>query len=222
MVESTSGTVVSRAAKHNPLIEPAAPISRNAFGERLRHLRREQGWTLEQASAETGVAKSTLSKIENGGMSPTFDLIQKIAAGLRLDLVDLVGAGGSNQGAAARRSLMQGEQGPLLEGKAYVHELLASDLSHKKMLPFRTVVRARNLRDFNGKLIRHLGEVFLTVLEGSVMFMSEFYGPVELHAGHCIYFDGQMGHALISTSEQDAVVMWVSDNHSSVPSNIGV
>ena len=52
------------------------------LGEKVREFRRSYNWTLEEASRRTGLAKSTLSKIENEQISPSFDLVQKLAAGL--------------------------------------------------------------------------------------------------------------------------------------------
>ena len=45
----------------------------SALAQRLRDLRRARDWTLKQAAQATGVAASTLSKIENGLLSPTYD-----------------------------------------------------------------------------------------------------------------------------------------------------
>ena len=36
------------------------------FGQRVRYLRKGCGWTLKQAAQYAGLARSTLSKIENG------------------------------------------------------------------------------------------------------------------------------------------------------------
>ena len=36
------------------------------LGARVRELRKERDWTLEQAAKQAGLARSTLSKIENG------------------------------------------------------------------------------------------------------------------------------------------------------------
>jgi len=40
------------------------------LGHRLKRVRIDKGWTLKEVSERTGVARSTLSKIENGQMSP--------------------------------------------------------------------------------------------------------------------------------------------------------
>ena len=52
--------------------EDAEPLD---LGARVRELRKSHGWTLEQAAVRAGLARSTLSKIENGQMSPTFDAV---------------------------------------------------------------------------------------------------------------------------------------------------
>ena len=49
------------------------------LGARVRELRKAQGWTLEQAAQRAGLARSTLSKIENGQMSPTYHALRKLA-----------------------------------------------------------------------------------------------------------------------------------------------
>lgn len=61
----------------------------SVLAQRLRALRQARTWTLKQAAAATGVSASTLSKIENGLLSPTYDNLIKIAAGLELDVAEL-------------------------------------------------------------------------------------------------------------------------------------
>ncbi len=40
--------------------------------------------------------------------------------------------------------------------------------------------------------------------------MTELYEPVELGPGDSAYYDASMGHCVISTSEADAVILWVT------------
>ena len=67
--------------------ENIAPIK---LGERLKEIRRTLGLTLEEASQKTGLARSTLSKIENEQISPTFSVMQKLASGLDIELPQLL------------------------------------------------------------------------------------------------------------------------------------
>ena len=60
--------------------------------------------TLEDAGRMTSLAASTLSKIENDQMSPTFDVVQKLAAGFDIDITELF-ASNAGHDAAGRRSV---------------------------------------------------------------------------------------------------------------------
>ena len=57
---------------------------------------------------------------------------------------------------------------------------------------------------------RHRGEEFVYVLEGEVQLYTEFYEPARLRAGESFYIDSRMGHRVISLSQEDALVLWVS------------
>ena len=66
--------------------EQGAPVD---LGRRVRELRKARDWTLEQAASQAGLARSTLSKIENGQMSPTYDALKKLAVGLEISIPQL-------------------------------------------------------------------------------------------------------------------------------------
>lgn len=57
-------------------------------GALLFRLRRKNGWTLAEVSKRTGVAVSTLSKIENGKSSPNYDVLLRLCRGLDLNPAD--------------------------------------------------------------------------------------------------------------------------------------
>src|SRR3954467_13011823 len=61
------------------------------LGQRLRHLRRSKGMTLEQLSAAVGRAPSQLSLIENGKREPKLSILQAIAGALGVPMADLLG-----------------------------------------------------------------------------------------------------------------------------------
>lgn len=58
------------------------------IGEKIRSLRKQRGMSLEQASAKTGVALATLSRLENGKGSGTFRTHRKIAEAFGLSLTE--------------------------------------------------------------------------------------------------------------------------------------
>jgi len=178
------------------------------LGERLRRIRREKKWTLEEASKITGLAKSTLSKIENDRISPSFELVHKLAVGLGIDIPQLFKSSSEPQ-ASGRRSVTRSGAGRVHPTVTYEHELLCTELTNKRMLPFKSTIHARSFSEFGGSWVRHDGEEFLLVLNGGIGFYSEFYEPLTLEEGDCIYYDSGMGHACVSTSEEDAQILWV-------------
>lgn len=178
------------------------------LGQRIREIRRRNHWTLEDAAGRTGLARSTLSKIENEQMSPTFDVVRKLAAGLEIELPQLFVATESNK-ASGRRAITRAGEGRARVTATYEHELLNVELAQRKMIPFRTKVRARSFDEF-ADWVRHPGEEFLYVLDGSIAFYTEFYEPITLVAGDSVYYDSDMGHACVSVGGDDATILWVS------------
>jgi transcriptional regulator with XRE-family HTH domain len=178
------------------------------LASRLRELRQLKRWSLEALAEQTGLARSTLSKIENKQMSPTLDVLQKLAAGFGIDVCALLKK--STAPALARRSITRAGQGRRpYTIPTYEHEFLCSELSQTRFTPIRTRVLARSRAEFP-EWYRHPGEDCVLVLDGEVEFLSEFYEPVRLATGDCVHYDSTMGHAFISVSKKDAVVFWVT------------
>lgn len=197
----TPGMKVASSDSHDRAIQPLR------LGERLREIRQQRKWTLDKVSEITGLAKSTLSKIENERISPSFDVVRTLAIGLGIDVPQLF-TSSSEIKASGRKTLTRSGEGRTHPTVTYEHELLCTELTNKKMLPFKSTIRARSFSEFHG-WVRHDGEEFLLVLKGSIGFYSEFYEPVTLKEGDCVYYDSGMGHACISVGEEDAQILWV-------------
>ncbi|SPF81256.1 helix-turn-helix domain-containing protein [Pseudoprimorskyibacter insulae] len=194
-----------RIARESGVDEHVEPLN---LGERVRELRKERDWTLEQAAKEAGLARSTLSKIENGQMSPTYDALRKLADGLQISVPQLFTPPSKGQ-INGRLSVTKAGQGNEHATATYEHTLLAENLTKKKMLPYRALVRARSMDEFDG-WVRHDGEEFLYVLTGVIRLYTEFYEPIEMRRGDSAYYDSTMGHNVISVSDDDATILWVT------------
>ncbi|SHE43284.1 transcriptional regulator, XRE family with cupin sensor [Ruegeria intermedia] len=196
---------IVRIARDNGTQSEPEPVD---LGARVRELRKARNWTLEQAANQAGLARSTLSKIENGQMSPTYDALKKLATGLEISVPQLFTPPERDQ-VIGRMAVTRNGQGAAHATTTYEHELLAETLTKKQMLPYRARVRARSMDEFDG-WVRHDGEEFLYVLTGVVRLYTEFYEPVEMRRGDSAYYDGSMGHNVISVSEEDATILWVT------------
>ena len=194
-----------KIARENGAEEFAEPLD---LGSRVRDLRKARNWTLEQAAQQAGLARSTLSKIENGQMSPTYDALKKLAVGLDISVPQLFTPPVKDQ-INGRMVITKNGQGTAHATTTYEHELLADGLTKKQMLPYRARVRARSIDEFDG-WVRHDGEECLYVLTGVIRLYTEFYEPIEMRRGDTAYYDASMGHNVVSLSDEDATILWVT------------
>ena len=204
-MSETDPKSIIRIARANGGDESVEPLN---LGARVRELRKARNWTLEQAAQQAGLARSTLSKIENSQMSPTYEALRKLAVGLEISVPQLFTPPVKNQINGRMASTKSG-QGTAHPTTTYEHELLAESLSKKKMLPYHARIRARSIEEFDG-WVRHDGEEFLYVLTGVIKLFTEFYEPLKMRRGDSAYYDATMGHNVISTSEDDATILWIT------------
>lgn len=173
------------------------------LGGVLARIRASHRWTLAEVARRSGLSISTLSKVERGQLSLTYDKLLMLANGLDVDIAVLFGAESviPAQGEAAspsgRRSINRSEAGTLVETDRYSQTYLCTDLRDKKFVPMLGDVKARSLAEF-GPLTSHSGDEFVYVLEGVLELHTEVYAPLRLVAGESVYFDSQMRHGYIN------------------------
>jgi transcriptional regulator with XRE-family HTH domain len=188
-----------------------------APGERIRLLRKRLGLTLSQVGERTGLAVSTLSKLEKGHASLSFDKLMALSKAFGVEMSELLDATAHapDPGEATgfgRRVIQHVGDGQLVETDSYRQLFLAGELLRKKCTPILVELRARTLEAFHaefGGLIRHPGEEFAYVLEGTVEFHSELYAPVRLAAGDSLYFDSEMAHAYLRAGDETTRILSV-------------
>ncbi|MGH8042421.1 MAG: helix-turn-helix domain-containing protein [Rudaea sp.] len=165
----------------------------------LRAVRNRMGWTLAEVGKRTGLPVSTLSKIENGKMSLSYDKLVRLSEGLDIDIAQLFAAdtGAPPTALSGRRSITRAGEGTAIETENYAHLYPVADLLNKRFIPIIAELHARTLEEF-GDLLRHHGEEYAYVLEGTVELHTDLYAPTRLHVGDSIYFDSGMGHAYLA------------------------
>jgi transcriptional regulator with XRE-family HTH domain len=71
---------------------PALATVLAEVGPRLKRIRTRRGVTLTRLAAETGISKSTLSRLETGQRKPSLELLLPLAQAHQVPLDELVGA----------------------------------------------------------------------------------------------------------------------------------
>lgn len=186
----------------------------STLGGLIRLLRKQNDWTLRQMSAMVGIPLSTLAKVEADKLSLTYDKLQQLTSRLGLTMAQFLaqaeasGAASPPRVVTARRSLTADGKSIRVETSNYDYEYLCADLREKRMVPILARIRAHDIAEF-GELVRHQGEEFIFVLEGTIEVHLQFYAPVTLTVGQGIYIDSTMGHAYVARDCESALVLAV-------------
>jgi len=168
------------------------------LGALIRSLRSRQGWTLKEMSVKSGIPVSTLSKVEHGQLTLSYDKLYQLSQKLGMRMSELFAEEpDAEPPVTARRSLGDLASAVRVETPNYDYHYLCAELRRKRMIPVIARIRAKSVKQF-GQLVHHSGEEFTYVLKGAVVLHSEFYDPVVLKEGQSIYFDSSMGHAYLA------------------------
>jgi transcriptional regulator with XRE-family HTH domain len=65
-------------------------INDTRLAQRLRELRLERSWSLEDLAAKSGISRATLSRIENNEVSPTAAVLGRLCAAFQLTMSRLL------------------------------------------------------------------------------------------------------------------------------------
>ena len=179
------------------------------LGIKVRNSRKAQQLTLDELSDRSGVAKATLSKIENSLILGTLKTHQKIAEALSMPLTDLyVGLGSASKG----EDLATIEPGAK-DTEVFTYDeralsiLLAKQVAKKKMLPSLLVIEE------GGKTSKEENaagtEKFVYCTEGQVK-ADVGEKTFELKKGSSLYFNSSLSHSFANTGKKTAKLITVS------------
>ncbi len=162
------------------------------LARRVRTLRKEHGYTLEELGNLTGYSKSLISKIENAQVSPPIATLSRIASALDVAIGYFFEEEVREDRAifvpkSERQCVDQGKHGP-----EYSYEHLAYGSSMPRLMePF--IISLESDSQDNATLFDHPGEEFVLVLEGEMEFLfgSNSYA---MKSGDSLYFDARVPH----------------------------
>jgi transcriptional regulator with XRE-family HTH domain len=209
MPRTPAPTKNSRQLPQAQTAEDSSSISRQAMGLRLRSIRKAQKLTLLALSERSGVALSTLSKMELGQISVSYEKFGAVAQALKVDVSRLfdpaAATAGENPPTFVRSTIASA---PSYLSDQYEYRALCADYPAKAMEPMYGRILARRTSDFTD-YIRHPGEEFAMVLSGTVRIQFETGESVLLKRTESVYFDSSIGHMYLSVGKADAQIVVV-------------
>lgn len=176
------------------------------LGARMKAVRQGCGLTLEAAAQRSGLALSTIHKIENGRVSPSYENLVRIARAYDIGMERLF-SGDHEAQQTTRMTVTRAGEGQKVRARTFEYEVLCNALAEKKIIPLVTRVEKRDPLG-PADLESHDGEETLYVLSGRIEFVVEHYQPVVLNAGDCAYIDSTLKHGLRALGEEEARVFW--------------
>lgn len=167
---------MSATLRVNAELEQIAP--------RLRRIRQKKNVTLDELAAETGISKSTLSRLESGQRKPSLELLLPIVAALAVPLDEIVTAPRIEDPRVRQHSTRA--DGRILTPLSHHH---GEPQTYKITIP--ATERAVELKT-------HTGFEWLYVLSGKLRFVLGEHDLV-LGPGEAAEFDTQNPHWFGST-----------------------
>jgi transcriptional regulator with XRE-family HTH domain len=178
--------------------EPAAiPDVLAEVGRRLRRLRERRGVTLTALAAQTGISKSTLSRLESGQRRPSLELLLPLAKAHHLPLDEFVGA--PRVGDPRIRSRPRTRNGRLVYP-------LAEPSSG--MAVWKVVIPPESDR----KLRTHAGYEWLYVLSGEMQLILGEH-DLTLRAGEVAEFDTRLPHWFGPKGDEPVEILSIHGSH---------
>jgi transcriptional regulator with XRE-family HTH domain len=162
---------------------------------RIRDWRETHGLSQAELAEKAGFARSTLSKIENGQLSPTFEILLKLARGFGVELSELVRNDAPQL--SARMQIVRGVAGDGIHYDNNHIQPLAGGLKGRSFQTALVTFTTTEIANF-GPWNSHETEDMLYVLSGQLVFHSEGYETAILAPGDSLHFDGTMPHACLS------------------------
>ena len=184
---------VDRIQRTSPAKLPLVAV-KTADGARVKQRRTERGWSLRHLAAHSGLAISTISKIENNRMTPTVDLFARLLAALDTTPGDwFLNPPAAASKAKAFVNIVRSPDHLTVEHPAVKREVLLGGAKHHGVL----VMRLAFPPDAHGaeqKLAGHAGNELIYVIGGCLEFGLRGRKPVVLQAGDSVHFSSATPH----------------------------
>ena len=200
----------ARSVRTAVVTAAAAPeADRVRLGLHLRGHRKARRLTLKDLSTRSGVALSTLSKMELGQISVSYEKLAAVAHALALDVGQLLDPRAAAAGTPAPSVVWSpADAAPAYSSGNYEYRVLATDFPGKRMTPLSGRIMARRREQF-ADFIRHPGQEFVMVTAGRVRIEFETGEVLDLGLHEPAYFDSGVGHIYLSLGRGDAQVLVV-------------
>ena len=174
-------------------------------GRRVKKLRADRGWSLEELATASGVSRSMLSEIEREKANPTLTVTFRIARAFGMTLQELIES--AETSASKIQVIRAVDRGQVFRSDKQCEIRTLSPLNLEKDVEFYEVTlrprgALRSQPHFEGT------REFLTVEEGSVRIESD-QDVEEIAKGDSGTYRADVAHAIVNTGKCSALIFLV-------------
>ena len=191
--------------KTAPSIESSPEAINENLGKRVKKLRGDRSWSLEELATASGVSRSMLSEIEREKANPTLTVTFRIARAFGLTLQELIES--AEASASKIQVIRANDRAQVYRSDKQCEIRTLSPINLEKDVEFYEMTlrpggTLRSQAHFEGT------REFLTVEDGSVRIESD-QNSEELGKGDSGTYRADVPHAIVNTGKADALVFLV-------------
>lgn len=193
----------AKNASQTPAAATADAINED-LGRRVKKLRGDRGWSLEELASASGVSRSMLSEIERERANPTLSVTYRVARAFGLSLQDLLESADS---ASTIQTIRAADRAQIFRKDKQCQIRTLSPLNLEKdvefyelRLPLHGALRSQPHVDGTRE--------FLTVEEGSVELQSGNSSET-LGKGDSATYRADVAHDIVNTGKHEALLFLV-------------
>lgn len=185
---------------------PAAEARPAADGQRIKQKRLERGWSVRHLAAHSGLAISTISKIENNKMVPTVEVFSKLLAALQTNPGDWFFEADA-ENAKPFVKLVRAASQVSIEHPAVHRDILLGGAEHGNIVIMRQVYRphAPELQQMG-----HAGNELIYVIRGGLEISIRGRKKLVLNPGDSLHFSSSLPHRYEAAGDEEceALMVW--------------
>jgi transcriptional regulator with XRE-family HTH domain len=190
--------------KKTPTVGERAETINEHLGRRVKKLRGDRGWSLDNLAQASGVSRSMLSEIEREKANPTLAVTYRISSAFGMGIAELIE---TSERQAAIQVVRASDRGQFYRSDKNVQIRTLSPLNLEKDVEFYEVTvrvggELRSTPHYEGT------REFLTVEKGHIRLESSD-DSTELGPADSATYRADVPHAIINVGSEDAVLFLV-------------
>lgn len=174
----------------------------DSFGVRLKELRLQRGWTLQQLAGQSGLSNTFISRLESGDRQASISAVLTLARVFGVSLASMF----ETEVATEPCLIVRASEAELKTANGLSYTPLSNAQRFFNLQPIRLTV---SLKRKGTEHFHHEGEEWIYLMSGRLT-LSLAGKTYDLEPGDAAHFDSRLPHRLIARGTKDAEVILVA------------